>query len=161
MFTSLTSLFGSGRDQGFTLIEMLIVILIIGILAAVGVPLYIGYTHDAKLAEGKALAGSVLTAMQACVQTIDPTGAQCLLANVAPKVGLSTSGTTGDGRWTVTAGTLSLSSGANGSTWSSTSNINVAGQATDLSGLTAMISITNGTVKMYCVTSNGGAATPC
>ena len=161
MFTWLTSLFGKGRDQGFTLIEMLIVILIIGILAAVGVPLYIGYTQDAKLAEGKALAGSVLTAMQACVQTIDTTGANCLVANVAPKVGLSSSGATGDGRWQVQAGQLSLSSGANGSTWSATSNISVAGQSTDLTGLSAQIHITNGAVKMYCITSNGGSANPC
>ena len=43
-------------------------ILIVGILAAVAIPLYLGYTKDAKLAEGKALLGSVMTALQGCVQ---------------------------------------------------------------------------------------------
>jgi MSHA pilin protein MshA len=94
------SLAGTRSQAGFTLIELLIVILIVGILAAVGVPLYIGYTRDAKLAEGKALAGSVLTAAQACAQT--KTTGSCDLTDVAVKSGVSSAGLSGDGRWTVT-----------------------------------------------------------
>src|SRR5256886_16729436 len=53
-------------EAGFTLMELLVVVLIVGILAAVGVPLYLGYVRDSRLAEAKALAGAGMTAAQAC-----------------------------------------------------------------------------------------------
>lgn len=37
------------KQSGFTLMELLIVVAIIGVLAAVGLPLYNGYIADAKL----------------------------------------------------------------------------------------------------------------
>jgi type IV pilus assembly protein PilA len=56
------------NEAGFTLMELIVVVLIVGILAAVGVPLYLGYVRDSRLAEAKALAGASLTAAQACAQ---------------------------------------------------------------------------------------------
>ena len=47
---------------GFTLIELMIVIVIIGVLAVVSVPMYRGYVRKAMASEGVALAGSIRSA---------------------------------------------------------------------------------------------------
>jgi type IV pilus assembly protein PilA len=50
-------------QQGFTLIELMIVIAIVGILAAVALPAYQDYTVRAKLSEGLARAAEAKTSV--------------------------------------------------------------------------------------------------
>lgn len=51
--------------KGFTLVELMVVILIVAILAAVAIPILRGRIDAAKWSEGKAMMGSIATAIRA------------------------------------------------------------------------------------------------
>jgi len=50
-------------QQGFTLIELMIVVAIVGILAAIAIPAYQDYVARSQVAEGMATAGAVKTSI--------------------------------------------------------------------------------------------------
>ena len=52
-----------GKQKGFTLIELMIVVAIIGVLAAVAIPAYQDYTAKAQVSEAFSLAGAAKTAV--------------------------------------------------------------------------------------------------
>ncbi|MBY0545618.1 MAG: prepilin-type N-terminal cleavage/methylation domain-containing protein [Gammaproteobacteria bacterium] len=58
------------NQQGFTLIELMITIAIVGILAAIAIPSYIGYTNRARFSETVTATASLKSAVAACAQSL-------------------------------------------------------------------------------------------
>jgi type IV pilus assembly protein PilA len=65
-------------QKGFTLIELMIVVAIIGILAAIAIPAYQDYTIRAKVTEGIGLADAAKTAVAEAYQSGDLAGVTAL-----------------------------------------------------------------------------------
>ena len=65
--------------KGFTLVELMVVILIVGILAAVALPLMQGRIDKAKWSEANAAAGSIRTAVRAYAAETSVTTAKGLV----------------------------------------------------------------------------------
>lgn len=85
----------NARQQGFTLVELVVVIVILGILAATAIPRYASYTQDARKAAMTGLTGAINSASMVVQGRYVATG------NTAATTVLMTDGTS----VTVAAGT--------------------------------------------------------
>ena len=112
-------------QQGFTLIELMISVAIVGILASVALPSYQNYTRKAKFSEVVMATASVKAAVEACAQStnalttcIGVSGLQGMPANITAGVGnlagLTTAFVTPN---TVITATAITTNGLNGETY--------------------------------------------
>ncbi len=111
-------------QQGFTLIELMIVVAFIGILAAVALPAYQTYTKKAKFTEVVLATSAAKIAVEICAQDQAATGASAITACAAGTNGVPADVTASgfvNSVATVAAGTITATAastnGLNGETY--------------------------------------------
>jgi type IV pilus assembly protein PilA len=83
------------REQGFSLIEVLVVILVIGILAAIALPMFLSQRQKGQDAEAKSNARNMVTALESCYAS-DRSYASCDTSQDVEELGIDVGSGSGE-----------------------------------------------------------------
>ena len=109
------------QNAGFTLIELVVVIVILGILASQAVPRFASLTNDANLAVAEGVVGAFLS--QAVISLGEGNGTAATFASIQANVSLSGEATSGTWGGTCAANNVSFTLGGQTASASVTANL--------------------------------------
>ena len=151
------------KKQGFTLIELMVVIVIMGILAAVAVPKLFGMIAKSKASEVGPAAGTYVKLQQAYFSESSTVGGWTLIGYMAPNDGQTTNfiyglGTVGETNSTNVAANTVVWQAANPNNLNECAAVSGAVKKTNINGANWKISVTpngTGTDLAFAAEANG------
>ncbi len=134
--------FRKTNQKGFTMVELMVVVVIVGVLAAVAVPLYGKYVKNARVTEATARIGEVVTASKAwAIENSNASGTPIWPSGAGGLVDLTSSPNF----------TYAISAGGGSNATTTTYTITATGRSgTKMAGVAVAVSVPN-------INSNGGA----